>query len=57
MESEVEDLFINSLKKQKKYEKCLAPMVFPLLEREKRKRQGFHYSEVSTPMSSAMQSQ
>jgi hypothetical protein len=27
----------------------MAPLVFPILEREKRIKQGFHLSEVSTP--------
>lgn len=49
-------MFINLLKKQKKYEKSLAPMVFPILEREKRKKKGFDYSEVSTPISTVYQS-
>lgn len=44
-------MFTNLLKKQKKYEKSLAPMVFPILEREKRKKKGFDYSDVSTPIS------
>ena len=55
MENEINELYINRLKMQKKYEKSLAPMVFPILEREKRKKNGFHYSEVSTPLSSAFQ--
>lgn len=37
------------IKSRKKYERTLAPLVFPMLERDKRKKQGMHYTEVSTP--------
>ena len=56
MEQEVNQLYLKCLKNQKKYERSLAPMVFPLLERDKRKKKGFDYSEVSTPPSSALTS-
>ena len=51
MEKEINELYRNLLKDQKKYERSLAPLVFPVLERERRKKEGFHFSEVSTPMS------
>ena len=51
MEIEINELYRNLLKDQKKYERSLAPLVFPVLERERRKKEGFHFSEVSTPMS------
>ena len=57
LEIEMNEIFINLLKKQKKYEQSLAPMVFPILEREKRKKMGYNYSEVSTPPSTVLQSQ
>lgn len=39
------------MKRHKKNQKCLAPLVFPMLEREKRHKQGLFFSEVSTPKS------
>lgn len=57
MEKEINEMYRNLLKNHKKSERSLAPLVFPTLERERRKKQGFDYSEVSTPMSSAFASQ
>ena len=39
------------MKRHKKNQKCLAPLVFPMLEREKRHKQGLVFSEISTPRS------
>lgn len=56
METEINEIYRNLLKNQKKFERSLAPLVFPMLERDKRKKEGFDYSEVSTPASTVIQS-
>ena len=48
-EQEFDNEYKNILRIHKKNQKCMAPLVFPILEREKRIKQGFHLSEVSTP--------
>ena len=56
LNKEMDKMWVDLLKSQKKFEKSLAPMVFPMLEREKRKRHGFHLSEVSTPITTEVES-
>ena len=52
----MDNIWRDLLKSQKKFEKSLAPLVFPMLERDKRKQQGVHYSEVSTPQTTEVES-
>jgi len=43
--------YLELMKRHKKNQKCLAPLVFPMLEREKRHKEGLFFSEISTPKS------
>ena len=51
-EYEFEDEFRKIVRNHKKNEQALAPLAFPLRERERRKKFGLRFSEVSTPKSS-----
>ena len=51
-EDEFENEFRQIIRNHKKGEKKLAPLMFPVMEMEKRKRNGMAFSEVSTPQSS-----
>ena len=53
-ESEFETEFRHIVRNHKKNEKALAPLMFPIRERERRKKHGLAFSEVSTPKSSIL---
>ena len=48
---DIDNEYRNLLRRFKKNEKVLAPLMFPFMETKRRHKDGIHMSEVSTPTS------